>query len=732
MLRDVIRRLIRAPGYAAATIAVFAVGLAAAGASFAVVDGVLLKPLPVRAADELFLARRVAPSTTQPGSFSEREISALADRLGHANVAAYGFGLFDPRRARADGLAGATVTPNFFDVLGAPVRFGPGLTSDPVADGSPRPVVIADHLFRSRFGADRSAIGRVVDMAGERIVIVGVAPPGLDVPDHTNVWAALAVQQRRYVFRNLTGVLRLDDGPASARTTVLDGATLELRPLAEQMRPTNAGAMRIILVTTLALVVIACLHLASLQLSRMAARAHEVRVKLALGASRRRIASEWTIEAALLYAAGVLAAFALGRPALSVLLGVLPPDVAASARIDIDWRTMAFLALAGGMALAASGLFLWNASAGRVAFVAQTALVGALLYVALVGVSSYRAAGLMPLGVTVERLHAAWVPVPHEQDAVLLELRRQLEASPEIASVAWGGSPLEPNRLAVSVSAVSASTAHELAGLERNADERRVGADYLQTAGIGIVSGRTFDPQRDHEDAVVLSRTLSRIVGAAAGDTVYVNGRPALVVGVAADVYVDGPENVPRPLLYRLSDDPRREFLLRMRSGDPSALVNETAARVAGADTHGYISSVSTRARELTADQRSRAAVLGFCASSALLLVLASAIQFARDAASRRLREAAIKLALGAKPHRVSMGLVARTCLLSATGLGAGLLVGTWGAWLMRTRLFGVEPFDVSALVATAAVTLGAAVAGSLPAAARLAALDTADVLRQP
>jgi predicted permease len=374
--RHVLRALRHKPWYALSIVVVTAIGFGLLTSVFAVVDGVLFKPLGYPAEGRLFAILFSSSRDHRANTMSAEDLvkwAAASPGVVFTGFRAQPYG--DASGAvNAIVIGHAVVQPNFFDVIGVRPVVG-GFTSEDFAAPASRiePRIVTDDVFRSRFGGDPSVIGRTIiadPTLGFGYRIVGIMPRAFVFPSDTTTVGYLApyVRASRGPGRDLTQVVaRLPSGmdPKQVQVRVLSRAAtatgvssdhnaptfdrVDVQPLGRALGTSSRPLFEALLVAGLLIVAVAALNASSLMSARALDRAQELSVRRALGATVIGLGRLLLLESLILIGAGAALGLAAATPLLRFGLHLLPEDLVLFRPAAIDWRVAVFAALAGAL-----------------------------------------------------------------------------------------------------------------------------------------------------------------------------------------------------------------------------------------------------------------------------------------------------------------------------------------------------------------------------------------------
>ncbi len=802
-LKFAARRLRKSPGFTAVALAVLALGIGATATLFSAVKAVLLEPLAYADPERIYALRQVEGPTGELANFSyptfldyeagTRSWAALgAFRFGNYNLS----GAAEPEQIRV-----AHVSPGYFDVFGLRPIAGRTFTAE--ENGAvPQPVVVLGYqLWQRQLGGRADVVGETLDLDREAHVIVGVMPPEMDYPGYADLWMPLGdLSGRRRDQRDLSVLGRLADGVdaraagaemsavasrlAGAHPEAQAGYDVALEPLTEVIVGDSRAALMALLAATGAVLLIACLNIATLQTVRGLDRRREVAVRTALGAGGGRVVRELLIESLLLAACGGALGVLAASWSLDLLTALAPSDVPRLGQAAVDWTVLGFAALLTavtgvlfGLVPAlqtvrfdvAGALSRGRADAGGGArggppggargfglrarlVVAQVALTLVLLVGAGLLMKSFLRLLLVDPGFEPERVVSLGLVMPpdlypgrEQRVDFIREATDRVRRLPGVENAAAiNFTPFGYVGVPVEMEIVGAAGAESR---KVEAAERTVAAGYFETLGIPLVAGRSFDDDDDaaRPPVAVVNQTLARRHWGGAspigerlrqqqrdGET-----RVLTVVGVAADVKHAGLAAPVEPAVYRPhAQEPWNymNLVARAAEGPPERLIPAIQRVVWDLDPDRPMFSVGSLTRGMDrelARPRFSAVLTATFSAFALLLAAVGLYSVMAFSVSRRGRELGIRLALGARRRKIHNMVVGQGMTLVALGLAAGLVAALLVSRLLESLLYAVGSRDLATFVAVPLVLSAAAYLATYLPAVRASRVDPAIVLRE-
>ena len=645
-LRQAFRLLLKAPGFTSLVVAVLAIGIGATTVMFSIIDGVLLKPLPFADADRLIAIQSLTRGEDE-GTASVPDVADLKAARGVQDVVGYtGGSVILTGRGEATTLLTAFVTGDLMATLRAPLLRGRSFTDADVRSGAAPTAVIAERLWRDRFGGDPSVIGASATMEGQAFTIIGVAPDTFDFPiqaKRVDVWlpigstqigAQLASQRGAHFVHTIARLragVSIDQAAAElgaigerlAREFPKSNAARLVRvmPLQERIVRQHRLALTVLLGAVGAVLLIACANVANLLLARAVGRRREMAIRAALGAGRARIVRQLLLESVAVSAVAGAVGVLLSLWGLAAVVAASPVDIPRLHDVHIDRGVLAFAALLA----AATGIAFGIIPAFQVSRVdAADTLKGTtggadprrartrhVLVASEVALSLLLLAGAGLLGRTLlnlervdvgfvaERTLAMEISLPEtrypNEAAQIAFLRRTVDALrsiPGVRAAAAGSTlPLTGNDMGIGFRVEGRPARDED---QTNAAYHAVSPDYFSTMGIRTIRGRGFT-DRDDERAplvLVISETMARTYFPGEdpiGRRVvigYHNTGPREVIGVVADVKESELSEKARPEMYApFSQTPWPFFSVVVRADrDPAPLTAALRAAITRLD----------------------------------------------------------------------------------------------------------------------------------------------------
>ena len=805
-LRLAWRSLRRAKAFTAAAVLTLAVGMAGVTSMFALIQGVLLRPLPMSEPERLVAVwkeLRTTGSTHWPLNAAELDLIRDTKRV-FADVAAVGYN--EPSQAEVsddsstDFIDTARVTGDFFDVLGVRAFVGRTLNERDDTDGSERVLVITHGLWQRRYGGAVDVIGRHLTVAGQRFVIVGVMPPGIEYPRGVDAW--MTVEARVTLTSNptfqgatrneLDVVARLQPGVTVAQAASAlagmapqfaaiappgapdTGIVSVVRPITEVITGDVRAGMLILFGAVGLVLLIASANVANLLLVRGEIRRPELALRVALGASRWRLASQIVSESLILSLLAGIVGFAVASGSLRALVAIAPGGLPRVDSVRIDAGVVLFvlvLALVTTvLAACVPALAAWRVSlVSRMQGSGRTigggtrrrggALVAAQVALAVTVVAS---AGLVTrsllrlqttsAGLGANRLVLVSLALPQDRYAdrarhlqFLDDVVRRLEATSGISAA----TPIN----AVPFSGVGwdaptvTAEGQDATQVARNGSLHleAIQPGYFKTFEVPLVRGRPFDT-RDREEAAAVAIVSEDIAARLWPAQDPIGKRLKMgdvdskdtwrtIVGVAARTrYRD--LRAPHATLYV----PAAQLVvsaqsLVVRSSAPldrvADIVREQVRATDPAVRVPRIAPFNELLREPLARPRFYTVLLVVFGVSALTLSAIGLYAVIAASVRHRYAEIGVRLALGARPADITQMIVRGGMRLAGIGAATGLALTLAATQFLRGLLYEVDPLDPSSLVMATALLIGAAIVASYVPARMAGRMDPLKAIRE-
>lgn len=786
-------RLRRHPASLVGSALSLALGMALATAVFSMVDVLFLRPLPYPHQEQLVRIRERDPKyRTVSWYLSARDVLAAESEArslsGVAIAQLNGYGSFVGASGDAVHVSSSPVTSNYFGVLGVRPSLGRSFTeADAVGGRGAPPVIISHGLWTSRFGQRDDIVGRRIPVDGRPALVVGVMPKGFDMPGGTQLWLPLGQDSLQRLaaspnagWQYFAAIGRLKPGVSPDRanadlTTVFhraaesDGSvgrvpSSDVVSLAGEVTAPYLAEMRLWIAAAVVIALLCAVNFATMALARGMRRREELGVRLALGATRRRLVAMMVAETALMSVVGgalaaLLAAWLLDARHLWFGGDALPLAP------HVDWRMVAF-GIAGTLAVGiAFGLApaielsrtelrpvlsggSWSTGSAR-EIRSRRGLVGLQL-----GLSLACMAVLAALVVAERQVQGAggpgfdyahvvsaqlYVPDSGASAGVAPSLEAAMRAIPGVVDAAVVRAPVGMRGAALLYPDWRPQLPAGIAWHD-------VSPEYFRTLGLRAISGRlpSAADMRAREPVMVMSKSTARwlfpdgaALGRRVGVAVHAKDRPDwfTVVGIVPDVRA-GPDFDPlsAPVYTQQGLALGRttaRVVLRM-SGDPRLQLRALRAAIGRVDSRIVVSDVQpvgNAVQAWSARARSRTIFFGVMAMVSLVLAVVGVYGLTAYSVELRAREFGIRMALGASNARVMRTLFREFGWVAAGAVAAGLLVG--GRAVLLVDLYLRDPVLPRPLISMQLLPVGVATATLAIVMAVGTAIPLRRVLRQ-
>ena len=793
-----LRVLLRAPSFSLAVIAVLALGIGANTAIFSIVNTVLLRPLPYAGSARHVRIFHTPPAATFPGikRFSVSPANFYdwkRETTRFDNMAIYQYRPFTiAAGGRADAVLAGAVGDGFFDIVGMPAALGRTFRTDEDAPGRDRVVVLSDGFWRTRFAADRDAVGKTVTLSDEVFTIVGVMPRRFSMKTWgiagVDLWVPVAYSDEARAVRdnhNAQVVARLKHGvDMAAANAELSAVSVRLEATYPQanagwgavvvpLQDVLVGDVRtplLILFAAVGLVLlIACANVGNLLFARALGRRKELAIRAALGAGRARVFQQILVETLVLACAGGAAGVVLARVTLQVGASILAANqVPRADEIAIDGSVLLFalfLSLLTGVLAGAIPAFRAGRSdlndalkeggrsdAGtvgvrtrRMLIVCEVALSVMLLMGAGLMIRTLNAlrsvdAGYDPANVLTmtTRLPATRYKTPAQISAYYRTALEKVRALPGVESAAaiddlpsQGGS-VQP--------IVLEGHAELLPRDQPTVEVRKITPDYLKTMRIPLLRGR--DVAANDTNGMLVSRSAAKLlwgdrdpIGTRVTLPLESKTRQSTIVGIVGDVKQGELSAAAGSAVYEFTQEhdwSGMTFAMRTTVA-PESIAPSAVATLRSIDAEQPIEQVRTMRAivdETLTSQRFSALLLGVFAAIALVLASVGIFSVLSYIVRGRSREIGIRTALGAGTADVVRLVIVEGMTPALAGIAAGAVGVLVSAKLLQRIVYGVSGSDPLTLGAVSLTLALVALAASLVPAYRACRVDPLEVLR--
>ncbi len=792
-LRYGVRMLAKKPGFTLVAVITLALGIGANTAIFSVVNAVLLRPLPYPEAERLVhFAKRSPAQGLGEISFTHQVFAFYRERSRvFESLAAYsttGFNLADS--GEPERLRGATVTADFFRVLGQQPIHGREFLPQEDTPGNNNVAILSYELWQRRYGGDPVIVGKSVRLGNFPTVIVGIMPPRFDFPKQTELWRPLGLNPARTAPWFLDTIGRLKpgitqaDADAEVMAAWLDywkqrGATIEDKPriavipLIQRLVGDVQRSLLVLLGAVCLILLIAAANVANLLLARAASREKEIVIRAALGASRWRVVRQLLTESLLLALIGGGLGLLLAWWGVGLLLKLAPEDLPRLQQIGMDGRVFGWTVCVSLLTGLVFGLApAWQSArlnlnemlkeGGRSAtegagkrrwrnllVISELAMAVMLLIGAGLMVNSFWRLQRVDPGVDRRQTLIMQIPLggpryaqPQQVNAFYDQLLGRVKTLPGVRAAAVSNHlppDLQPWSEALKIEGRT-DDPHET----HIVCDIRVSPEYFQALGARLLRGRYFN-STDSGNAphvMVINETLARQYFPREdplGKRINPGSSPPdwfEIVGVVGDIKYNGLEAETQPAFYRPITQSTwwsAFLIIKTETIDPLSLTGAVRNEMRALDRELPVTQISTleqRFSKSVAHPRFRTTLVALFAALALILASIGIYGLMSYAVAQRTHEIGIRVALGAQASNVLRLVVGHGMKLALIGVGLGLIGALALTRLVKTLLFGVSTTDPATFALIALLILGVALLACYLPARRAMKVDPIAALR--
>jgi putative ABC transport system permease protein len=803
MIKDLhhsIRSLLRNPGFTAVAVITLTLTIGVNTTIFSVVNAVLLKALPFQQPEQLVSVQRVAGATGLPGIAAYQYLAWKEKNTGFDDLAAFSdnnfnlTGIGEPER-----ISCAQVTASLFTTLKVQPLRGRFFLPEEDKPGANKVAIVSERFWQRRYGRNEDVLQRTLTLDNKPYTIIGVMPSGFRFPGEFDLWLPIALDPVKETQGNMFSLVDVVGRikPAVSLTSAQTEFNLLARQMAEQMKepvppaPVDVVPLHKQLVSGVRLTVLilwgavglvmllACVNVASLMISRTLARQREMAVRAAVGARRWQLIRQLLTESVVIGLAGGALGLLIAVWGTQGIASLVPKGFTTSVydlnNIQLDWRVFAFtfglsvfVGIVFGLAPALTSskpdlikVLRNSRSFGLMSFglrsargwlvVVELALAVVLLLGAGLLVRSFNKLMAVDLGFDRENvltfrvgLPRSKYPKPIQTEAFYKDLLQRLNALPGVQTAgSINHSPLQGHAMIAFI------------GIEGYPplDQKKdppigigvVDGEYFKTLKIPLLAGRQYDA-RDRADgpkvAIVNQAFAKRFLpeGGALGKRVTFGceeseGFCRTIVGVVGNIRQESITDEAIPEIYvPFAQMPMNGMAVFVRTtSDPLAVAGAVRKEVLAIDNNQPIYEAKTlaqRVEEVAAVSRSLMLLFTAFALLAVILGAVGIYGIVSYSVTQRTHEIGIRMALGARAGNVLSLIMKNGFTLVLTGIVIGVAGALALTRFLTTMLFGVTPTDSVTFVFVSLMFFVIAMVAALIPALRATRVDPLVALR--
>ena len=808
-LRHALRMFVAKPGFTIAVVAALALGIGADTAIFSVVNAVLLKPLGYPEPDRIVQIWNKAPDGEFPGASVPKFHVWQEQTSVFSDVAGFDGGVgMNLTGAIPEQVHGMHATEGYFRVFGAPFVMGRGFTKEEDRPNGGNVVVVSGGLWKRKYGADPNLLGKSISIANLPYTVVGVTSPEFDTDPATDLWIPYQFDPNDRNQAHFFGsAARLKPGVTLAQAQAqlklagtefvrkYPGSNPQQSFTAKLYKDAVIGDVRsslLVLVGAVTFVLlIACANVANLLMVQAAGRSREFSIRLALGASRRRVVQQLLTESVLLSVTGGIVGLVLGLVGVRALLAVSPGEIPRIGEhgeaVGLDWRVAAFTLgvslltgilfgllpafgasrsnLVGSMkeSSAGAGSSLRHNKVRSLLVITEVSLALVLLVGASLLIRTFIALRGVDPGFNSHNVWTAEMALngpKFENTAgvaqVLRDGRERLNATPGVAnSAATNALPLVGGfGLPFNIVGKPPKDGPFTGG----ATYTSVTPGFFDVLGIPLLHGRDFTPSDTvgAQGVAIINETMAKrywkngenpigqqiLIGHGVGPEFEEPAR--LIVGIVGDVRDMGLNREPPPTmispLAQLPDGMTKlnskfaafTWIVKTRQ-EPhqmTALLSERLRQASGGLPVARVKSMEEVVVRSTARQDFNMLLLTIFGGSALVLAAIGIYGLMAYSVQQRTQEIGIRMAMGADRSRITRMVVWQGMRLALVGVAIGIGAAFGLTHLIASLLFGVKQWDTAVFVSVPAILSAVAMLAVWLPALRASKLNPMEALR--
>ena len=810
-LRYGLRMLRKSPGFTVVAVLTLALGIGANAALFSMVNGIILRTLPYWNPQQLYAINENEPQLTSQSPWGpwfpvnsanfllwQNHCPAISsmDLVEAVTFNMTGHGI--PRQVNA-----VRVSADFFSLMGIRPQLGRAFLPQEEQLGQDHEVILSDRFWRDAFGADPEIVGRSIVLDNNAYIVVGIAHESFRFPqipdlgdDAPDLFKPVGLQEWEKMWPGLGGhnfqvIARLKPGASAsealAQLNLIEAGIAQrgdahrgiapgqfelkatLRPLKKVILGQVQSALWLLMTAAVFVLLIICVNLANLMLVRNIARTHEVAVRSALGASRRRLVRQFFVEGMILAAGGGALGLLFARAALQILIRNAPFSIPGLGDIHVDPRVLFFtlavtlaaavlfailpatrLAKANALeALSSSARTSANPQSVRVRsglVISQIALCGVLLAGALLLIQSLRHVARANQWMDEEHVLGLDLALPPSESSSVQQVDKfssdvlaRVRVLPGVQSAGFTSKlPLLGQSFGDDI---DFKEAPHPPNEPRAGEFRFVSPGYFEAIGLPLIKGRFLSDSDHGKDVALISETVAEkflpgrdpigmhLLWAA-------DGQPKLreIVGVVQDVR-NASDEVPVTAIYLpLWTYYQSSAALVVRTAmDPSTEIDAIRHAIWAVDPEVAIPRERTLKAVVSSAEAARryeSFLSGIFAGFAVLLAALGLYGVISYSVGQRTHEIGIRVALGAQRRDVMRLIMGQGTRLALFGVGIGVLAALALTRLMAGLLFGVTATDPVTFAAVALVLISVALAACYIPARRAMKVDPVVALR--